>query len=137
MDKLDSAWRMRYDQRYHPDTMDNQLMTNSVIWQVYRCPQCPHYQLLRISATSRLLLHLSVPALVNLSGNQHHMDIIFPLFPSNFTMNFPLSMSHSLKIKSFATTERKRRSNLSIYILCHYLRALLDSIFHTVCLFQH
>ena len=40
----------------------------------------------------------SVPELANFGGKQHPIDIIFPLFPSNFTMNFPLSISHPLKI---------------------------------------
>ena len=61
----------------------------------------------------------SVPELATLGGKQHPMDIIFPLFPSNFTMEFSLSMSHPLKIESFASTERDRRSNLSIHIVCH------------------
>ena len=47
------------------------------------------------------------------------MDIIFPLFASDFTMEFPLSMCHALKIEAFASTERDRRSNLSIHIVCH------------------
>ena len=32
----------------------------------------------------------SVPDLANLDGKRHPMDIVFPLFPSNFTLNFPL-----------------------------------------------
>ena len=32
----------------------------------------------------------SVPVLANLGGKQHHLDIIFPLFPSGFTMDFSL-----------------------------------------------
>ena len=33
----------------------------------------------------------SVPELANLGGKQHPTDIIFPLFPSDFTTDFPLS----------------------------------------------
>ena len=67
----------------------------------------------------RRRLSRSVPELATLGGKQHPMDIIFPLFPSNFTMECPLVMSHPLKIESFASTERDRRSNLSIHIVCH------------------
>ena len=33
----------------------------------------------------------SVPELANLGGKQHPMDIVFPFFPSSFTVDFPLS----------------------------------------------
>ena len=36
-------------------------------------------------------LPFSIPELTNLGGKQHPMDMIFPLFPSNFTINSPLS----------------------------------------------
>ena len=32
-----------------------------------------------------------VPELANLGGKQHPMDIIFSLFPVNFSIDFPLS----------------------------------------------
>ena len=56
-------------------------------------------QLLQVSAsqgTGSVILEPSVPELAKLGGKQHCMDIIFPLFPSNFTKDFPLSKSHPL-----------------------------------------
>ena len=38
----------------------------------------------------------SVPELANLGGKQHPTDIIFPLFPSNFTTDFPLSSTENI-----------------------------------------
>ena len=38
----------------------------------------------------------SVPELANLGGKQHPTDIIFPLFPSNFTTDFPLSSTEKI-----------------------------------------
>ena len=40
----------------------------------------------------------SVPELANLGGKQHLMDFIFPLFPSKFTMDFPLSSTENIII---------------------------------------
>ena len=59
------------------------------------------------------------PRICNIGWETTPYGYDFPLFPSNFTMEFPLSMSHPLKIESFASTERDRRSNLSIHIVCH------------------
>ena len=33
----------------------------------------------------------SIPELANFDGKQHLMDIIFPLFPFQFRIDFPLS----------------------------------------------
>ena len=38
----------------------------------------------------------SIPELTNLGGKQHPMDIVFPLFPPNFTMGFPLSSTENI-----------------------------------------
>ena len=40
----------------------------------------------------------SVPELANLGGKQHPMDIVFPLFPSKLTMDFPLSSTENIII---------------------------------------
>ena len=37
----------------------------------------------------------SVSELTNLGGKQHSMDIVFQLFPPNFTMDFPLSSTEN------------------------------------------
>ena len=39
----------------------------------------------------KLAVRISIPELTNLGGKQHPIGMIFPLFPSNFTINFPLS----------------------------------------------
>ena len=40
----------------------------------------------------------TVPELANFGGKQHPMDIIFPLIPSNLTMDFPLSSTTNIII---------------------------------------
>ena len=40
----------------------------------------------------------SDPELANLGGKRHPMDIVFPLFPSKFTMDFPLSSTENIII---------------------------------------
>ena len=70
-----------------------------------------------ITKTSRLQVLLStnyhnVPELANLGGKQHPMDIVFSLFPSNFTKAFPISSTENI----FATTKRDKIFDLSTYI---------------------
>ena len=49
-----------------------------------------------VSVPGPVSLTSSVPELANLDGKRHPMDIVFPLFPSKFTMDFPLSSTENI-----------------------------------------